>query len=311
MTMSSAVPAAPDTTRRRAGFIGLGLMGEPMAANVLRAGYPLTVFNRSAAKAEALRAAGAAVAGSPREVGEAAQIVITMLSDAAAVEGVLVGPEGLLQARGPAGRTLIDMSTVSPAQTRRLAALAAEHGWSMLDAPVFGSTGPAREGTLGILVGGARAVFQDRRALLSTMGRHLYYFGPNGSGATAKLCFNLMVAAQVASLAEACALAARGGLDLGMLAEAILASPVASALVERKTSGMVAGDYAPAFPLKHMHKDLGLMIDTAHALGAALPLTAGVHQVFTAAVARGMGEQEFSAVHRLLREWAGLMPEGG
>lgn len=309
--MSTLDPAAPATSRRRAGFIGLGLMGAPMAANVLRAGYPLTVYNRSADRAEPLRAAGAAVAASPRAVGEAAQVVVTMLSDAAAVEAVLVGPDGLLAARGPGGRTLIDMSTVSPEQTRRLSALAGEHGWTMLDAPVFGSTGPAREGTLGILVGGERAVFQDRRALLSTMGRHLYYFGPSGSGATAKLCFNLMVAAQVASLAEACALAARGGLDLGMLAEAILASPVASALVERKTSGLVAGDYSPAFPLKHMHKDLGLMIDTAHRLGAALPLTAGVHQVFAAAMARGLGEQDFSAVHRLLREWAGLSPEGG
>jgi 3-hydroxyisobutyrate dehydrogenase len=290
---------------QRIGFIGLGLMGHPMAANVAKAGYPLTVYNRTPAKAEGLIAAGARVAGSPSEVAEASQVVITMLTDAAAVEAVLSGPTGLL-AGGQPGSVLIDMSTVAPEQSRRIAAGLAAQGWMMLDAPVFGSTGPATEGTLGILVGGDEGIFEAQRGLLETMGKHVFYFGPQGSGATAKLAFNLMVAAQVASLAEAMVLAAKGGLDLALMAKAICASPVASMLVQRKVGSMVANDFPAAFPLRHMHKDLGLMVGTSHAIGAPMPATASIHQLYTAARARGLGEEDFAAIFRLLVEMAGM-----
>jgi 3-hydroxyisobutyrate dehydrogenase-like beta-hydroxyacid dehydrogenase len=176
----------------------------------------------------------------------------------------------------------------------------------MLDAPVFGSTGPAKEGTLGILVGGEEAEFEGQRDVLSTMGKHLYYFGAQGSGALAKLCFNLMVAAQVVSLAEAMSLARKGGLELRQLAEALLVGPVSSALIEAKTAKIVKGDFSPAFPLKHMHKDLGLIVRTADALGAAVPASAAVHQLYTAARMRGHAEEDFSAVYKLLTELAGL-----
>jgi len=138
------------------------------------------------------------------------------------------------------------------------------------------------------------------------MGKHLFHFGPQGSGNVAKLCFNLMVAAQVASLAEAMELAAKGGLDLELVGQAILASPVASKLVERKIGPIVGNDFSPAFPLKHMHKDLGLMVGTAHSLGAVLPVTASVHQLFAAAKARGHGDEDFAAVFCQLAEMAGL-----
>jgi 3-hydroxyisobutyrate dehydrogenase-like beta-hydroxyacid dehydrogenase len=289
----------------RVGFIGLGLMGSPMAANIARAGYPLTVYNRTAAKIEPLRELGAKAAASPKAVAESSQVVVTMLSDAAGVEEVALGSQGLVEGGKP-GSVLIDMSTVSPEQSRRLAARLAGHGWKMLDAPVFGSTGPAKEGTLGILVGGEQGLFEAQRSLLGTMGKHLFYFGPQGSGNVAKLCFNLMVAAQVASLAEAMELAAKGGLNLGLLGQAIGASPVASKLVERKIGNMVGNDFSPAFPLRHMHKDLGLMVGTAHSLGAVLPVTASVHQLFSAARARGHGDEDFSAVFRQLAEMAGL-----
>jgi 3-hydroxyisobutyrate dehydrogenase-like beta-hydroxyacid dehydrogenase len=294
----------------RVGFIGLGLMGGPMAANIARAGYPLAVYNRTASKASPLRSLGATAAASPKEVAQVSQVVLTMLADAAAVEAVLHGDEGLL-AGGRPGMVLIDMSTVSPAQSRRLASELAGHGWKMLDAPVFGSTGPAKEGTLGILVGGETSVFEENREILSRMGKYICHFGPNGSGAAAKLCFNLMVASQVAGLAEAMTLAARSGLDLARVGEAILASPVASSLIQRKVPLIVNGDFAAAFPLKHMHKDLGLMLDTGHDILAPLPVTGGMHELFTAARACGHGDQDFAAVFLQLMEMAGLSSKPG
>lgn len=295
---------------QRVGFIGLGLMGGPMAANVARSGYPLTVYNRTASKASPLRSLGATVAASPREVAQVSQVVITMLADAAAVQEVLQGADGLL-AGGRPGTVLIDMSTVSPAQSRRLASLVAGHGWKMLDAPVFGSTGPAKEGTLGILVGGEQDVFEAQREILARMGKYIYHFGPNGSGAAAKLCFNLMVAAQMASLAEAMTLGAKSGLDLALLGEAVLASPVASVLVQRKVPLVVSGQFPPAFPLKHMHKDLGLMIDSGHEIMAPLPVTAEVHELFTAARACGHADEDFAAVFLQLMKVAGLSSNPG
>jgi 3-hydroxyisobutyrate dehydrogenase-like beta-hydroxyacid dehydrogenase len=281
-----------------------------MAANVARGGFPLTVYNRSPEKCRPLEELGARAAGSPREVAEASEVIVTMLADAQAVEAVLAGPQGLL-AGGRPSTVLVDMSTVSPAQTRRIAAEVAEHGWKMLDAPVFGSTGPAKEGTLGILVGGEHEVFESQRELLGKMGKHLYYFGPAGSGATAKLCFNLMVAAQVAGLAEAMALGEKSGLHLGLLGQAILDSPVASMLVQRKVPLMVQKDFAQAFPLKHMHKDLGLMVETGHERGVSLPVTGAMHEVFTAAKACGHGEQDFAAVFVQLLTMAGLRSQPG
>jgi 3-hydroxyisobutyrate dehydrogenase-like beta-hydroxyacid dehydrogenase len=295
---------------QRVGFIGLGLMGGPMAANVARGGHPLTVFNRTPSKAEAHKSLGATVAASPRLVAASSDVVITMLADAAAVDAVLQGPDGVL-AGGRPGMVLIDMSTVSPAQSRRLASQVTERGWKMLDAPVFGSTGPAKEGTLGILVGGEKEVFEAQREILARMGKHIYHFGPNGSGAAAKLCFNLIVAAQMASLAEAMTLAARSGLDLALLGEAILSSPAASALVQRKVPLIVGRDFSPAFPLKHMHKDLGLMLETGHEILAPLPLTAQVHELFTSAKAGGHSDEDFAAVFLQLMDMAGLSSNPG
>ncbi len=189
-------------TKTRVGFIGLGLMGAPMAANVAKAGHPLTVYNRSADKALRLAELGAEVAETPLQVAARSDVVITMLSDAPAVEQVLRGEEGLL-AGGRVGEVLIDMSTVSPEQSRSIAIEVEARGWRKLEAPVYGSTGPARDGTLGIMVGGDEALFREQRELLCAMGKNIFYMGPMGAGTLTKLAFNLMVAAQVASLAEA------------------------------------------------------------------------------------------------------------
>ncbi|MCX6026238.1 MAG: NAD(P)-dependent oxidoreductase [Chloroflexi bacterium] len=291
---------------KRVGFIGLGLMGGPMAANIARGGFPLTVFNRDAAKAEPLRALGARVAARPAEVAAESEVVITMLSDVNALRQMANGPQGFLATAAPS-KVWIDMSTVAPAHSREMAAAANAAGWHMLDAPVSGSTGPAKEGKLGIMVGGEREIFEAQRDVLSAMGSHLYYLGPQGSGTLAKLCLNLLVAAQMASLAEAMVLAAKGGLDLAPMGQVIRESGVVSALIDRKIGNILEGNYAAAFPLKHMHKDVGLMIDQGHLSGTALPLTGSVHQLFTAARARGLGEEDLAAVFKLLAELSGLV----
>jgi 3-hydroxyisobutyrate dehydrogenase-like beta-hydroxyacid dehydrogenase len=289
----------------KVGFIGLGLMGAPMAANVARGGHSLTVYNRTPAKAQALADLGAQVVSTPRAVARASEVVITMLTDADGVRSVLDGPDGLL-AGGHPGDVLIDMSTISPEQAIDLAGHLAACGWELLEAPVFGSTGPAKDGTLGIMVGGKRQLFDRYRDLLACMGKHLYYMGPQGAGATTKLAFNLLVGAQVASLAECMTLAAKGGIELQTMGEIVLASGVVSNLLQRKVGNITAQDYTPAFPLKHMNKDLGLMVETGHALGAALPVTAAAHQLFSAAQASGYGDQDAIAVYCLLAELSGL-----
>jgi len=290
---------------QKVGFIGLGLMGEPMAANVARAGFPLTVYNRSIEKVKSLVELGAKPAASPKEVAELSDVVVTMLSDMTAVQAILEGEDGLLSGAAE-GMTLIDMSTVSPDQSRATAAYLKQNGVSMLDAPVYGSTGPARDGTLGIMVGGDRELFEAQRELLGTMGKNIFYMGEQGSGATVKLCFNLMVAGQVISLAEAMILAGKAGLDLQQVGEVITSSGINSNLIERKVANIVADDYAPAFPLKHMHKDLGLMVNAAIDLDASLPTTAVTHQLYTAARASGYADEDFAAVFKILAAMAGL-----
>ena len=290
---------------KKVGFIGLGLMGGPMAANVARAGYPLTVYNRTPEKAVPLHQLGARVANNPKEVVEASDVVITMLTDARAVEAVLSGESGML-AGARSGKVLIDMSTVAPQDSRRIAQQVNVRGIQMLDAPVIGSTGPAASGTLGIMVGGEKGVFEAQRDLLGTMGKDLYYMGPQGCGAQMKLCMNLLVAAQLVSLAEALVMATKAGLDKGQAGQIIASSVLASNLIIRKVPNIVNNDYAPAFSLKHMQKDMGLILRTADDVGVALPASSVIHQLFTAAKVSGYAEEDSSAIFCLLAEMAGI-----
>lgn len=290
---------------KRVGFIGLGLMGGPMAANIARAGYPLTVYNRTASKTESLRELGARVAASPKEAAEYSDVVVTMLSEGRAVEQVVFAQDGLL-AGARAGLVIIDMSTIAPDETRSIAARLSTHQVKMLDAPVMGSTGPAAAGALGIMVGGEEEVFEAQRDLLGVMGKDLYYMGPQGSGAQMKLSMNLLVAAQLASLCEAMVMASKAGLDIAQAGQIIASSGIASNLISRKVANIVNQDYTPAFALKHIHKDLGLIVRTAESVGAAIPVTSLIHQLYTAAREQGHGEEDSAALFYLLAEMAGL-----
>jgi 3-hydroxyisobutyrate dehydrogenase-like beta-hydroxyacid dehydrogenase len=291
---------------QKVGFIGLGLMGGPMAANIARAGFPLTVFNRSPEKADPVVQLGAKWVSSPREVAEHSNVVVTMLSDASAVRAVLEGEDGLVAGAGE-DMVLIDMSTVSPTESRKTAEFLGTSGIRMLDAPVYGSTGPATDGTLGIMVGGDELVFEAQKSLLGVMGKNIFYMGDQGSGAAVKLCFNLMVAGQVISLAEAMVLAGKSGLDLKQVGEVVTSSGINSNLIERKVDNIVTDNYTPAFPLKHMHKDLGLMVKASIDLDASLPVTGLTHQLYTAARASGFAEDDFAAIFKTL---AGLSARG-
>jgi 3-hydroxyisobutyrate dehydrogenase-like beta-hydroxyacid dehydrogenase len=178
-------------------------------------------------------------------------------------------------------------------------------GWRKLEAPVYGSVGPARDGTLGIMAGGDAALFEEQRELLGAMGKSVHYMGRMGTGAATKLAFNLMVAAQFQSLGEAMALAGSAGVDLGKVSEVILATAVSSDLLRRKVANILGDNYAPAFPLKHMHKDLGLMLEAGHSLGVPLPATGAIHETYTAARSRGYGDLDAVAVFCLLAELSG------
>jgi 3-hydroxyisobutyrate dehydrogenase-like beta-hydroxyacid dehydrogenase len=290
---------------KKVGFIGLGLMGLPMATNVGKAGYPLWVYNRTPGKADPLLALGAQEASSPKEVAQKSQVVITMLSEARAVEEILFEDQGVLEGAHE-GLTLIDMSTIAPDESRNHATRLNARGIKMLDAPVIGSTGPAKDGTLGIMVGGEREVFEAQRDVLGVMGSDLYYMGPQGSGAQMKLSMNLIVAGQMASLCEAMVMAAKAGLDLEVAGQIITTSNLASNLLIRKIPSIIKQNFQPAFPLKHMQKDLGLMVRTAESSQVAIFATSAIHQLYTAAKEKGYSEDDFSALYKFLAEMAGI-----
>jgi 3-hydroxyisobutyrate dehydrogenase-like beta-hydroxyacid dehydrogenase len=291
--------------KKRIGFVGLGLMGRPMSTNLAKAGYPLTVFDALPEKMSPLTELGATAAASARDVAQKSDVIITMLNDAPAIEKAVAGPEGLLAGTHPS-LVWVDMSTIGPDQARDFAARAEAKGIHKLEAPVFGSTGNAADGSLGLMVGGESSVFEAHKDVLGVLGKHLFYLGPAGSGATAKLACNLMVAAQVFSMAEAMVLAAKGGIPLAQMGEIIAASGFVSGLITRKIPNMVSGDYRPAFSVKNVHKDLELMVHTAHQQGAALPMAALMHQMYCAAMSAGLADQDFAAIFKVMGGLAGI-----
>jgi 3-hydroxyisobutyrate dehydrogenase-like beta-hydroxyacid dehydrogenase len=286
-----------DGARRKIGFIGLGLMGKPMATNLLKAGHSLTVWNRTAARADELVAAGATLANNPREVAEASEVLITIVSDPPALESVLWGKEGAWQAL-KAGSTYIDSSTISPALVKKIAAACQERGVRFLDAPVTGGDWGAREGNLVFMIGGDTETFTAVAPILSVMGKKFFHLGPNGAGQTIKLAMNAILALQVGAVAEGIGLVTRAGLQGEQLLEVLQSSMGRSGLLDLKTPLMLKGDFKPSFPLRLMHKDLGLALDLANQLGVALPTTAAVREVYSHVKGEAKEDVDYSAVVR-------------
>ena len=279
----------------RVGIIGLGIMGAPMARNLLRAGHPLTVHTRTRARAAGLLADGAAWADSPAALAAAVDAVVTMLPDTPAVEAVMAGPDGVL-AGARAGLLAIDMSTIDPAAARALAERAAETGVALLDAPVSGGEQGAIAGTLSIMVGGAAAAFDRAGPLFAALGKRVTYMGGPGQGQMTKLVNQVVGAGTLAAVAEGVLLAAGAGLDPAAVVEAVGGGAAASWMLAEQAPRMQRRDFAPGFMVRLQQKDLRLALASAERLGVPLPLTAVVQLLFTAVEARGGGELGTQAI---------------
>jgi 2-hydroxy-3-oxopropionate reductase len=289
------------------GFIGLGIMGRPMAKHLLKAGYPLIVHNRSQAAVQELVGLGAKAAGSPEAVGREAQVVILMLPNSPDVEQVVLGPQGLIAAARQ-GQLVIDMSTISPIVSQKIGAALAKKGVRMLDAPVSGGEKGAIDGTLSIMVGGEPAVFQEALPLFQAMGKTITHLGPLGSGGFTKLANQIIVAINLTALGEALTLAAKSGLDIELTLKALGGGLAGSRCLEQKTPNYVAHEFKPGFKVDLHYKDLGLIMEAGRALGVPLPTTALVQELFGALRARGGGGLDHSGIVTLLESLAGVEP---
>jgi 3-hydroxyisobutyrate dehydrogenase-like beta-hydroxyacid dehydrogenase len=280
---------------KQIGLIGLGLMGRPMGMNLLKAGYPLTVWNRTPSRADELVTAGAKLAKSPQEVAAASDFLLTIVSDPPAVEAILWGPGGAMQSLKK-GSIYVDSSTVSPVLARKIASACAERGVRFLDAPVTGGDWGAKKGELVFMIGGDAATLKEAEPILNVMGKKLFHLGPNGAGQTIKLAMNLILALQVDALAEALALTTRAGIAGEKLVEVMQSSMARSGVLDVKAPNLLKGEYVPSFPLRLMHKDLSLALDLGNQLGVALPATAAARETYNYVKGAAKEDLDYSAV---------------
>jgi 3-hydroxyisobutyrate dehydrogenase-like beta-hydroxyacid dehydrogenase len=290
--------------KAKIGFIGLGLMGRPMAMNLLRAGHAVTVWNRTAARADELVAAGAKLAKSPKEAASDADVMITIVSDPPALEEVLWGKSsaGAVNAADAAlgalkpGAIYIDSSTVSPDLARKIAGACAAKGVRFLDAPVTGGDWGAKKGELVFMVGGEPETLKAAEPVIGVMGKKWFLLGPNGAGQTIKLAMNAILALQVEALAEALALVTAAGLKGESLVEVMQSSMARSGVLDVKAPNLLKGEYVPSFPLRLMYKDVTLAMDLAKELGVTLPAAAAAQQTYGAVKAAAKEDLDYSAV---------------
>jgi 2-hydroxy-3-oxopropionate reductase len=285
------------------GFIGLGVMGRPMAANLLAAGADLVVYNRSRPAQDELAAQGAASAGSPAEVASKADLIITMLPDDAAVRDV-VRDELLPAARS--GALIVDMSTVSPELSRELAADAASRGACMLDAPVSGGDVGARDGTLSIMVGGDAADLERARPTLEVLGGSIVHCGPTGAGQVVKACNQMVVAITIGGISEALVLGTRLGVDPRTILDVLSSGLAANRVMEVRRANFLGHIYTPGFRVDLHHKDLDIALASGGQANVPLPLTAGLQQLFRQLRAAGRGREDHTAVLAAVEAQAGL-----
>src|SRR5271156_1925132 len=279
------------------GLIGLGLMGKPMGRNLLKAGFPLVVWNRTAARADDLVSEGAKLAANPRETAAAADVLISIVSDPPALEEVLWGAQGALDGLRR-GSIYMDSSTISPELARRVAAACAERGVDFLDAPVTGGTWGAKKGELVFMIGGKAEALERVRPVLEAMGKKFLLLGPNGAGQTVKLGMNLLLALQVDAFAEALALVTAAGVPAERLMEGLQSSMARSGGLDVKAPMMVKGEFPASFPLRLMHKDVRLALELAREHGVTLPAGAAAYATYTSVMNASTDDPDFAAVAR-------------
>ncbi|MGB6266234.1 MAG: NAD(P)-dependent oxidoreductase [Candidatus Acidiferrales bacterium] len=279
------------------GLMGLGLMGIPMGQNLLKAGFPLTVWNRTAAKAVELVQQGARLAATPREAAAASDVLLMIVSDPPAVEKILWGADGALEGLR-SGNTLIDSSTISPDLARREAAACAERGADFLDAPVTGGDWGAKKGELVFMIGGREEVLERVKPVLSVLGKKFFLLGPNGAGQTVKLAMNLLLALEVNALAESLALVAAAGVAGERLIEVMQSSMARATVLDVKAPLMLKREFPPSFPLRLMHKDIRLALELAQQRGVSLPAGSAAYSTYSAVKDSSKDDPDYAAIAR-------------
>lgn len=292
----------------RVGYIGLGLMGAPMARNLMKAGYELVVHNRSRAIVEELAAEGAKSATSPREVAEQSDFVFTNLPDSPDVEQVVLGSDGIIEG-GKAGMIYVDNSTIKPASARMIAEKLAEIDVMALDAPVSGGDIGAKAGTLSIMVGGSKAAFDQTLPLFEVMGKNIIWVGESGAGQITKAANQIVVAGTMVAMAEALVLAQKCGVNPARVVDAISKGAAQCWALDNKPTKIFARDLGPGFKAYMQAKDLKIVIDTGRTYSVPLPQTAIAHQLFEAMLSMGNGELDNSAIVTVLETLAGVTVE--
>jgi 3-hydroxyisobutyrate dehydrogenase len=289
----------------RVGFIGLGLMGRPMSLNLLKAGFPLIVWNRTPSKADSVVKAGAALGRSPADVASRSDVVITMVSDSPDVEQVVLGPGGVIEG-ARRGSVLVDMSTISPAVTRSTARLLAAKGVAMLDAPVSGGTGGAQNATLSIMAGGDPEVLQRCMPVFQAMGQRVTHCGPIGMGQVTKLVNQIIVTGTLSAVCEGLLFGAKAGVDLQAVQRAVSGGAANSWQLENLGPRILSGDFAPGFMVKLLQKDLRLVDEAATEMGLPLFTTLIAQQVLRVAAHLGLGDEGTQAYIKALEAMAGV-----
>jgi 2-hydroxy-3-oxopropionate reductase len=287
------------------GFIGLGIMGRPMARNLLKAGYSLVVHSRSRGPVDEIVKAGATAAASPKDVAAQCDVLVTMLPNSPDVEQVVLGPNGVIEG-ARRGMILADMSTISPIVSQKIGKALEAKGVAMLDAPVSGGEKGAIDGALSIMVGGDKGVFERVLPIFQAMGKTITLLGPLGFGGFTKLANQIIVAVNLTALAEALTLGKKAGLDRELLLTALAGGLAGSKCLDQKKPNYVSNTYNPGFKIDLHYKDLGLIMESARALGVPLPATAIVQELFSALRVKGRGGLDHSGVITLLEDLAGV-----
>jgi 3-hydroxyisobutyrate dehydrogenase-like beta-hydroxyacid dehydrogenase len=290
--------------KQKIGFMGLGIMGGAMAANLLKAGYPLMVYNRTPGKAETLAQMGAGVASTPRHLAQAADVLITMVTGPEAIYELLFAPEGAAEALD-ADKVFINMSSVSPGFTRELGAQLALKGTILIDAPVSGTKKPAEEGSLVILAGGKQDKIKELEPLFLAMGKKVIFCGRVGQGSMMKMFINLLLGSMMEGFAEAINFGRLGGLDLEAMLETVSSGAMNAPMFQVKAQNLRDKKHPPAFPLKHLAKDAKFVVDTAYELGAPVPGGQTLLHLYRAGVALGWGDEDISAIARVMEHLSG------
>ena len=286
-------------------YIGLGIMGRPMALNLLRAGYNVRVWARRTESMQPLIEEGATACSSPADAASGADIIFTNVSDTADVEQVILGDSGVIEGAA-SGSVVVDMSTISPSVTREIAARLAEGGVEMLDAPVSGGEKGAIDGTLSIMIGGKASIYERVLPVFEVLGSNIVLIGDNGAGQVTKACNQTVIAQTISAIGEAFVLATAAGVDPARVREALLGGFAGSRVLDSHGGRMLAHDFKPGFKSKLHQKDMRIVLETAHELGIALPGAALATQLINALVGSGGGEDDSCAILRLQEQLAGV-----